>query len=188
MSRAYLAPIYQRQKRWEDSERLLLQISEVQKKVLGAEHPSTLISLGNLALTHHNLGRKEDAEKLYLQVLHTQQKILGPSHPNTVATKHNLALTYSSQRRHEDAKELLMEVVYRYTEELGSEHQSTVTSMSNLAIIDGKWKQAQKLDAKNEFTRLRAKFFSSKQADTEQCLDALAYWQRGPDHSSYQQW
>ena len=42
--------------RWEEAKELFKQVMEKRKRVLGGEHPSTLSSLGNLALTLGDLG------------------------------------------------------------------------------------------------------------------------------------
>ena len=40
-----------------DPEKLLVQVMETSKTVLGPEHPDTLTSMGNLVSTHRNQGR-----------------------------------------------------------------------------------------------------------------------------------
>ena len=52
---------------------------EMAKKVLGAEHPHTLISMGNLASTYRNQGRWNEAEQLDVQVMEMRKKVLGAS-------------------------------------------------------------------------------------------------------------
>ena len=50
---------------------------ETSKTKLGVDHPSTLMSMGNLASTLRNQGRWEEAEKLELQVIGTSKTKLG---------------------------------------------------------------------------------------------------------------
>ena len=45
-----------------------MRVMETRKKVLGAEHPSTLTSMANLASTYWNQGRWKEVEELELQV------------------------------------------------------------------------------------------------------------------------
>ena len=40
------------QGRWNEAERLLVHVMDMRKKLLGAEHPDTITSVGNLANTH----------------------------------------------------------------------------------------------------------------------------------------
>jgi Tetratricopeptide repeat len=51
---ANLASTYRNQGRWKEAEELEIQVIEISKTVLRAEHPDTLISIGNLALTYWN--------------------------------------------------------------------------------------------------------------------------------------
>ena len=65
--------------------------------VLGPEHPSTLISMANLASTYWNQGRREEAEELNVQVIETRKKVLGLEHPFMLTSIANLAHTWKSQ-------------------------------------------------------------------------------------------
>jgi hypothetical protein len=49
-----LALTYHDRGRWEEAEKLGLQVIETAKRVLGEEHLDTLSSIGNLALTYQN--------------------------------------------------------------------------------------------------------------------------------------
>jgi Tetratricopeptide repeat len=44
--------MYRNQGRWKEAEELFVQVIETRKKVLGAEHPSTVTRMANLALTY----------------------------------------------------------------------------------------------------------------------------------------
>jgi Flp pilus assembly protein TadD len=79
---------------------------ETSKAKLGADHPSTLSSMNNLALTYRNQGRWEEAETLQVQVMETSKTKLGANHPDTLTSMNNLALTYRNQGRWEEAETL----------------------------------------------------------------------------------
>ena len=59
---------------------------KTRKTALGAEHPSTLISVANLASTYRNQGRWNEAEKLEVQVMEMRKKVLGEEHPHTLTS------------------------------------------------------------------------------------------------------
>jgi CHAT domain-containing protein len=61
------------------------------EKVLGPDHPATLISVNNLAELYRTQGRYGEAEPLYRRALATNEKVLGPEHPATLAVQ----LTYT---------------------------------------------------------------------------------------------
>ncbi|OCK72799.1 hypothetical protein K432DRAFT_430890, partial [Lepidopterella palustris CBS 459.81] len=50
--------------RWKEAEMALMQVMGTRKRVLGDEHPDTLLSMGNLASTYRNQGRWKEAEEL----------------------------------------------------------------------------------------------------------------------------
>ena len=54
---------------------------ETCKIKLGADHPHTLTSMGNLASTYMNQGRWDEAETLAMQVMETSKIKLGIDHP-----------------------------------------------------------------------------------------------------------
>jgi hypothetical protein len=72
---------------------------ETRKTKLGADYPSTLASIANLALTFSNQGRWEEVEKLFIQVIETRKTKFGADYPDTLASMANLASTYRNQGR-----------------------------------------------------------------------------------------
>jgi hypothetical protein len=50
--------------RWKEAEELEVQVMKMRKRVLGEEHPDTLLSIGNLASTYSNQGQWKEAEEL----------------------------------------------------------------------------------------------------------------------------
>ena len=80
--------------RYEKAEKAFMQVTQTQEKELGAEHPSTLSSMANLALTYRNQGRWKEAEELEVQVIETRKRVLGAEHLDTLASMANLASTY----------------------------------------------------------------------------------------------
>ena len=53
----------------------------LRKKVLGAEHPDTLSSMGNLARIYQAQGRYKEAESLFQSTVQISEKVLGYEHP-----------------------------------------------------------------------------------------------------------
>lgn len=56
------------------------------KNVLGEQHPYTLTSMGNRAVTYMNQGRWKEAEELELRVMEMRKNVLGEQHPNTLTS------------------------------------------------------------------------------------------------------
>lgn len=56
-----LTSTFGNQGRWEEAEKLELQVMETRKAKLGEDHPSTLTSMANLAFTWKSTDRNSDA-------------------------------------------------------------------------------------------------------------------------------
>ena len=65
---------------------------ETRKKILGLEHPYTLTSMHNLALTFKSQGQWRMAEELFIQVVEIRKRVLGVEHPDTLASIKSLAV------------------------------------------------------------------------------------------------
>ncbi|KAF2819853.1 kinesin light chain [Ophiobolus disseminans] len=118
----------QSQGRWKEAEELGVQVLQTMKRVLGDEHPSTLISMDNLASTYWNQGRWKEAEELEVQVMETTKRVLGDEHPDTLTSINNLAHTLELQSRHKEAL-ALMDLCFQSRQKvLGEQHPATQSS------------------------------------------------------------
>ncbi|MCP4111968.1 MAG: tetratricopeptide repeat protein, partial [Desulfobacteraceae bacterium] len=72
-----------------EAEPLYKEALQLSEKVLGKEHPSTLVSVNNLALLYSEQGRYGEAEPLYKEALQLSEKVLGKEHPFTLTTQLN---------------------------------------------------------------------------------------------------
>ena len=102
-------------------------------RVLGDEHPDTLISRGNLAGAYYAAGRLGEAIPLFEEVLADHVRILGDEHPDTLTSRNNVAGAYESAGRLGEAIPLFEEVLADRVRVLGDEHPDTLTSRNNLA-------------------------------------------------------
>ncbi|KAK3619212.1 hypothetical protein LTR56_024172 [Elasticomyces elasticus] len=82
-----LALTYWSQGRWQEAEKLAVEVVETRKQVLGEEDLDTLTSIGNLSLTHWNQGRWQKAEELQVQVMETRKQVLGEEYLDTLTSK-----------------------------------------------------------------------------------------------------
>ncbi|BCR87174.1 uncharacterized protein ACHE_31161A [Aspergillus chevalieri] len=135
--------------RYNEAEKLLVQVMETRKQVLGPEHPDTLTSMASLTATYWNQGQWKEAKELGIQMMETQKQVLGPEHPDSLASISNLAATYRNQARWKEAEALEVHVMETQKQVLGPEHPSTLISISNLAATyrnQGRWKKAEELE------------------------------------------
>jgi hypothetical protein len=61
-----------------------VQVMETRKKKLGADHPSTLRSMNNLAFTLKSLGEKKEALRLLRECVQLSQYRFRADHPDLV--------------------------------------------------------------------------------------------------------
>ncbi|KAL9566608.1 hypothetical protein ACKAV7_009523 [Fusarium commune] len=127
-----LASTFWNQGRWEEAEKLDVEVMETCKEKLGPDHPDTLTSMANLASTYRNQGRWEEAEKLEVEVMETCKEKLGPDHPDTLTSMANLAFTWRSQGRLEDSLILMQDCVCMRQKKLGHTHPYTQSSVATL--------------------------------------------------------
>ena len=133
---------------WNNAEQLARQVLDMRKKLLGADHPDTLISMGDLANTYYRQGKLNEAEQLAVQVLDLRKKMFGAKHPDTLIIMGNLASTYRFQGKLNEAEQLEVQVLDMRKELLGAEHPDTITSMGSLGRTyyrQGKLNEAEQL-------------------------------------------
>ena len=119
---------------YDRAENLLVRVMETTSRVLGEEHPDTLIKMGNLALIYSFQGRWTEAEKLHVQVFEIEKRVLGEEHPNTLISMNNLTHTYKGMGRHDEATELMSIVIDLCTKKMGANHPYTLSSVESLTM------------------------------------------------------
>ena len=119
---------------WKNAEQLEVQVMDIRKKVLGAEHPNRLTTMSDLANTYLAQRGWNEAEQLEVQVMDIRKKVLGVEHPNTLIIMSNLAFTYWNQGRWNEAEHLQIQIMDMSKKVLGAEHPDTLTIMANLAM------------------------------------------------------
>jgi tetratricopeptide (TPR) repeat protein/tRNA A-37 threonylcarbamoyl transferase component Bud32 len=120
-------------------------------KVLGEEHPDTLIAMHNLTVVYFYQGKYAEAEALYAKVLETRRRLLGEEHPDTLDSMNDLANTHEREGKYAQAEALHAKVLEIQRRVLGEEHPNTLISMNNLAVtysMEGKYAQAEALHTK----------------------------------------
>ena len=116
-----------------DAEPLLSSALAASERVLGSEHPSTLVSVNNLAGLYESQGRYGEAEPMYQRALAASERVLGSDHPSTLGSVNNLAGLYESQGRYGEAEPMYQRALAASERVLGSDHPSTLGSVNNLA-------------------------------------------------------
>ncbi|MDQ2888143.1 MAG: tetratricopeptide repeat protein [Chloroflexota bacterium] len=121
--------------RYREAEPLYQRALAIREQQLGALHPSTATSLGNLAALYRAQGKYEQAEPLYQRALTIREQQLGAQHPNTATSLNNLALLYQDQGKYEQAEPLLQRALSICELLLGPDHPNTKLVRRNYAAL-----------------------------------------------------
>lgn len=128
-----IASAYVSTGRLNDAILLFEQILTDRVRILGNDHPDTLISRDNLAGAYESDGRLNEAITLYEQTLADSTRILGNDHPSTLASRNNLAGAYESNGRLSEAISLFEQILTDSIRILGNDHPDTLIVRNNLA-------------------------------------------------------
>lgn len=120
---------------YETAERLLLRALPTLRRLGGDEHPMTLQTLDNLAITYWGRGRPQHSIEIQSQVLDALRRAHGLADPGTLRSMSNLAAVYKYQGRHNDAYDLMSTVLDTSKCLHGDEHPFTLSAMDMLASV-----------------------------------------------------
>jgi tetratricopeptide (TPR) repeat protein len=116
------------------SEELAVQkvVLDERRRILGEEHPDTIMAMNNLANTLGDQGQLEEAAEMFKKVVEKMRWILGEEHPYTITAMNNLACIFGDQGQLDEAAKMMEEVLKKRRRILGEEHPDTIKAMSNL--------------------------------------------------------
>ncbi|KAK3984461.1 kinesin light chain [Cladorrhinum sp. PSN332] len=155
------------QGRWERAIQFGKQAVDIRTEVLGEEHPNTLSSMNELALTYRNQCRWKEIEPMQIQILEINKRVLGEEYPNTLGSMSNLAATYMGQGRWKEAESMQIQVLELNKRVLGQEDPDTLASMNNLALTyrnQGRWKEAESMQI--QVLEIRRRVLGKEHPDT----------------------
>ena len=116
-----------------DAEPMYRMALEIRKRVLGAYHPDTISSMGNLAACLRFNGKPGEAEPMYRQALADRTRVLGADHPDTIASVNGLAACLYTHVKYAEAEPVFRQALADRTRVLGADHPDTISSVNNLA-------------------------------------------------------
>jgi tetratricopeptide (TPR) repeat protein len=158
-----------------EASRLFEQARAIYSREHGEDHPDTLTSMNNLAVTYSDLGQNDKALALKEQALKLRRAKLGEDHPSTLASMNSLAVTYGALGQNDKSLALLEQALKLRRAKLGEDHPSTLDSMNNLALIYGILGQHDKaLALKEQTLKLRRAKLGEDHSDTLTSMSNLA--------------
>ena len=87
---AELATTYHAQGRYEEAEKIYMEVLGLQRDALGEKHPDTTETMYGLANSYRSLGNQSEAVHMMGDCFELRSHILGLSHPWTQASLHTL--------------------------------------------------------------------------------------------------
>jgi serine/threonine-protein kinase len=102
-----LATVYTREQQWVLAKQTYERSLQIDRHVLGDDHPRVAKRLNNLAIVAQNLGDLPRAEHLYRESIRLHERTYGERHPETAAAKGNFGLLLQREGRLAEAEPLL---------------------------------------------------------------------------------
>ena len=130
---AELGVLYQRLGLAAEAEALIRTVLEIRVETVGEDHPSSLMSLNQLADFLFSQGRIDEVEPLDRKTLEIRRRVLGEEHPDTLRSLNGLAATLFNQGRYAEAAPLFEEGLAIRRRTLGVSHPDTLMLANNLA-------------------------------------------------------
>jgi serine/threonine protein kinase/Tfp pilus assembly protein PilF len=130
-----LAQMYSREQQWALAKQTYERALEVDRRVLGDDHPRVAMHLHNLAVVAQNMGDLKLAESLYRDAIQRQERAYGDQHPQTATAKGNYGLLLQREGRLAEAEPLLREVVSMRLSLHGPDHYQVGYARVSLAML-----------------------------------------------------
>ncbi|MFJ3540192.1 tetratricopeptide repeat protein [Streptomyces sp. NPDC090109] len=105
--------------------------------LLGPDHPDTLATRNNLALSRGQAGDLQGTARAMDKLLTDYLRVLGPDHPDTLATRENLAYWQGQAGDPQTAIDVLTELLTDRLRLSGPDHPHTLITRNNLAHWQG---------------------------------------------------
>ena len=105
------------------------QVLADRKRVLGAEHPDTLLAITGVGVYLNALGKLDEAEAYDREALEKSRRVLGTNHAETLNCLANLGTLLVDKGRFNDAEPFLREALDKRRRLLGEDNPDTLMSL-----------------------------------------------------------
>ncbi|MEV6305670.1 tetratricopeptide repeat protein [Actinoplanes sp. NPDC051861] len=104
------------------------------RRLLGEDHPGTLMTRHSLAIAYRESGRPDEAISEFEQVLADARRLLGDDHPNVLIARNQLAIAYRESGQLGEAVRGFEQVLADQRRLLGDDDPDTLGTRNNLAV------------------------------------------------------
>jgi serine/threonine-protein kinase len=171
-----LATVYTREQQWALAKRTYERSLEIDRRVLGDDHPRVTQRLNNLAVVAQNMGDLPQAERLYREAIRRHERTYGERHPETALAKGNLGLLLQREGRLAEAEPLLRSALDAKLSVYGPDNYKVGYTRVSLAML--LQDQGNLAAAESEFRQALAIYDKSLPANHLYRASALMYLAR----------
>lgn len=115
----------------------------LRRRVLGDDHPDTLISIHNTGRLLRDLGRLEEAESLGAEAVRGATARFPASHPFRLAALYQHGRSLAAVKRYADAEAELLAAQEGFSNTLGIDHRRTKGTIEALIDLYDAWHEAE---------------------------------------------
>jgi eukaryotic-like serine/threonine-protein kinase len=171
-----LAQVYGSEQQWTLAKQTYERALQIDRRVLGDDHPRVAMRLNNLAVVAQNIGDLKLAETLYRDAIRRDELAYGDQHPETGAARGNYGLLLQREGRLAEAEPLLRSALEIELKLYGPNNYSVGYDRVSLAMLlhDQGHLQA----AETEFRQALAVYDKSLPADHQYRASALMHFAR----------
>ncbi len=108
---------------------------KIRRRLLGEDHPHTLISINNIGLLLQEQGKLGEAEPLLREALQRRRRVLGDDHPGTLISINNMGSLLQEQGKLDQAEPLLREALTGRRKKLGPAAVPTTQTAGKLVKV-----------------------------------------------------
>jgi tetratricopeptide (TPR) repeat protein len=130
-----LAQIYAREQQWALAKQTYERALDVDRHVLGDDHPRVAMHLHNLAVVVQNMGDLELAETLYRDAIRRKERAYGVGDPQTADAIDNYGLMLQREGRLTEAEPLLRSALAMTLSQYGPNHYKVGYARVSLGIL-----------------------------------------------------
>jgi tetratricopeptide (TPR) repeat protein len=130
-----LAMVYTWEQQWPLAKQTHERALEIDRRLLGDDHPRVAMRLSNLAIVAQNMGDLQQAESLYRDAIQRNEQTYGERHPETAAAKGLYGLLLQREGRLPEAEALLRAALDTKLSLYGPDHYTVGYSRVSLAIL-----------------------------------------------------
>jgi serine/threonine protein kinase len=130
-----LAQVYVAQQQWALAKQTYERALEVDRRVLGDDHPRVAERLNNLAIVAQNLGDLKLAETLFRDAIRRHERAYGDQHPDTGTVRGNYGLLLQREGRLAEAEPLLRNALDVQLKLSGPDNYNVAYARVSLAML-----------------------------------------------------